>query len=216
MRLSSLVIGIAIAASAVPASAATIVYDLASGSGFGGEADDGYTADFTASGLALTRLLGGSTGFGAVRVAPKIAIKGAFSITVEAIGLMTGLTQNGESGLVVSNGTSFADAYGYNNDGTIRVLDFIGGLTAGGIATDDGHRLFISGNTNGARFTVSLFLLQQFGQTPYNSVTYRDLSVSADRIAAVPEPAGWAMLLAGFAITGAMLRRGKRTRVRFV
>ncbi|KTT76360.1 PEPxxWA-CTERM sorting domain-containing protein [Sphingomonas endophytica] len=54
----------------------------------------------------------------------------------------------------------------------------------------------------------------------YGPTTFADLSVTSIRaqaMSAVPEPATWAMMVAGFAVAGVALRRGRRVqaRVRF-
>ena len=49
-----------------------------------------------------------------------------------------------------------------------------------------------------------------FSNSAYqNSINYTDLLVSGSISGAVPEPATWALMIAGFALVGATMRRRK-------
>lgn len=171
-----------------------------------------YAVAPTAAGAVFTRAAG--AGNGGVELLSRFTFSGAFRVTVDAAGLDTGLGYTAESGLGIkapgccANG-AFADVFGYGN--TITLANNHLGLTE---LSRTGNTLALAGDTGGAPYRLNLFLDQSYGGIEANRVTFTNLTVSADTInAAVPEPAAWAMLLTGFALTGAAARRRSSSRV---
>ncbi|MFW2850399.1 PEPxxWA-CTERM sorting domain-containing protein [Sphingomonas sp. TX0543] len=78
--------------------------------------------------------------------------------------------------------------------------------------TSDGHTN-LSGLRSGALRTAVYY---DGGFSRFSSASTTSGKVTARPfVAAVPEPATWAMMIAGFGLTGAALRRRRRTRVVF-
>ena len=77
--------------------------------------------------------------------------------------------------------------------------------------------------TSAADFTFTTSLAGLTGQYYLYSVTaangvnpgLSELSFEGDLVAAVPEPATWALMILGFGIVGSALRRRRRAQVRF-
>lgn len=173
---------------------------------------DDFDATFGAGGLTLARTAGGSSNFGGVSVSPNFSFSGNFTVQVDTFGLFTGLPDNGEAGLFVAiaGGGGFSDIYGYNNNGSLLTVNNLGLDPNGLFGTDitGGKRLTITGNTGAQTYRAAVFLIQQFGNTPFNSVTFRNLRVEADQfVSDVPEPASWSLMLVGFGLVGATVRR---------
>jgi hypothetical protein len=85
--------------------------------------------------------------------------------------------------------------------GGLEIYDFYG---ANALLSTDGPQLY-SGSENAPTFLTGTYALTQFN----GSGTY-SLTISNPAVAAVPEPATWAMMFAGFGMVGfAMRRRSK-------
>ncbi len=113
-------------------------------------------------------------------------------------------------------------------------LDPLTALVSGRGATDDLGRIFLNGADTGMDINgfgaFSSFTLNSGFVSGINTLDFRvtdvfgaptalrvvDLTGTADAIVnpGVPEPASWALMIAGFGLTGAAMRR--RTTVRFV
>jgi hypothetical protein len=106
---------------------------------------------------------------------------------------------------ITSANTYFGFAY---NDGGVVAFDYFPSLTtAGTFVAPEGFVPAL-----GSTFSSSL-APQQNAFGALNTRTY-SINATAESVAAVPEPATWALMILGFGIVGAALRR-RRTRVRF-
>ncbi len=211
-----LMLGVAAAVISAPVAAA--VYTNALTTGFAGfdlnlTPNGGtFAAISDAAGTTLTKA--GVSAYGGVELLSQFTFTGVFLVNVDVAGLDTGLGSVAESGLGIkaplccspATNFAFADIFGYGNTST-RSNDHLGViLSRTGIV--NGDRLAISGDTGGAAYRLNLFLDQSFGAADANRVVFTNLSVTADSITAdVPEPAAWGLMLGGFALTGAALRR---------
>lgn len=100
--------------------------------------------------------------------------------------------------------------YGVNGDDTLTLLGF-----DGLIGTDlDGAATFSNGvltfNTALSPYSRFVFTTRQPGDQVFNGIAgqgYRLGSITATFDAAVPEPATWALMIGGFGIAGAAIRR---------
>lgn len=78
----------------------------------------------------------------------------------------------------------------------------------------NGGTFTISGFTN-QQLQLDVFLIEEYGCTGFNTITFRDLSLTADSFSqnfvtgAVPEPSIWAMMPLGFAGVGFIAHRRK-------
>ena len=137
-------------------------------------------------------------------------------------------------------GTGISGALGININGLVGVfLDSLvpggpapaqrnDGMAFGSIAPLLGQIFWIGDGLTGTgsgtlqQFTAPggatrLFLGTSDGFGWYNNVGTIEVSIRSVGTSPVPEPAAWAMMLAGFSVLGAALRRPQRTlRVRFV
>ena len=211
-----LVLGVVAAVISAPVAAA--VYTNSLTAGFAGfdvnlvPAVGPFAAVSDATGAVLTKEAGAA--YGGVELLSRFTFSGAFIVTVDVAGLDTGLGSVAESGLGLkapgccSPATNFryADIFGYGNTQT-RANDYIG-VTLTRVGIVGGDRLAIAGNTKGDQFRFNLFLDQSFGAADDNRAVFSNVVLTADTIGAtVPEPAAWALLLTGFALTGAAVRR---------
>jgi hypothetical protein len=91
-------------------------------------------------------------------------------------------------------------------------LTIFGEDSGGGLSYDGGPSYFgdviYTGDISAPVFTIGVFSLFD----PFSGPTDATLTVT---LAPVPEPAAWAMMLAGFGITGAAMRRRSKATVRF-
>jgi hypothetical protein len=90
-------------------------------------------------------------------------------------------------------------------DGGIQIVDFYGGST---LLVTDGPQLY-----TGSEYTPT-FLTGTYALSEYLGTGSYSLTIS-DTTAAVPEPASWAMMITGFGLAGAAMRRRQKTTVRF-
>ncbi len=217
-----LVLGIAAAVASAPVAAAVYTNSLTAGfADFDlnlSPSPGPFAAVSDVTGAVLTKTSGAA--YGGVELLSNFTFVGAFLVTVDVAGLDTGLGSVAESGLGIkapgccSPATNFryADIFGYGNART-RANDYIG-VTLTRAAIAGGDRLAIAGNTGGEQFHFNLFLDQSFGAADDNRVVFSNVVLTADTInGAVPEPATWGLMLAGFALTGAAVRRRSIQRV---
>lgn len=175
-----------------------------------------YDVSPSASGAVFTRATG--SGDGSAELLSRFTFSGNFRLTVDVAGLSTGLGYTAESGIGIKGpgccaNRAFADIFGYGNDRT-GANNYLGLTELSRTSFAGGDRLALAGDTGGARYQLNLVLVQEFGGIEANRVTFTNLTVTADTInATVPEPAAWAMLLTGFALTGAAARRRPSSRV---
>ena len=148
----------------------------------------------------------------------------SFTSTEDLIGLANGQARVGAAELVLYNPLTFT-----YNDGLISALEFnIDALTNGNVFFS-----FSGGNSNGQ--VTSLYDIGENGSNFFNAfngtfssvtMTFTDGATVSDvgqfrlnaapSVAAVPEPATWAMMMLGFAAIGFSVRRRKPVvRVRY-
>jgi hypothetical protein len=131
---------------------------------------------------------------------PDNPIVGAFSSAQTSLGIR---------GIGVGASGIRLEAYDASN--ALIAFDQFFGTGAGG---QDNHDLFVSvaGIASFRLFQpLTVGLDSPFG----DGVLFDSLSFSAATAGAVPEPATWAMMLAGFALVGGVLRRRRQPKVRF-
>ena len=173
----------------------------------------GFGAALTNSGIVFTKDNG--TDKGSVELTSNFTFSGNFTLSVFDLYPST-LAPDGEAGLLVFNqASSFSDVFHFASSGDIHVNNFlaINSLTYTPAAT--GGTFTISGFTN-EQLTLDVFLLENYDGNIPNTITFRDLSLTADSFSsnfvtgAVPEPSTWAMTLAGFAGLGWLTRMRRR------
>ena len=169
-----------------------------------------YRVTPSGAGAVFTRAHG--SGDGGVELLSRFTFSGPFRITVDVAGLDYGLGLSAEAGLGVKApgccaNSAFADVFGYGPGTGANNHIGLTELSRTGFA--GGDQLALAGDTGGGRYRLNLFLDQEFGGTDANRVTFTNLSVTAAAIqqGGVPEPASWALLIVGFGLTGAALRR---------
>ena len=199
----------------VAAPAAAVTYTNALTAGFAGfdrnlfPVHGLYAATPTTGGAVLTKAAG--SGDGGVELLSRFTFTGPFRITVDVAGLNFGLGPSAEAGLGVkapgccSNG-AFADIFGFGS-GT-RANNHIGLTELSRTGFAGGDQLALAGDTGGGRYRLNLFLDQEFGGVDANRVTFTNLRLTAGAIQpGIPEPAAWSLMIAGFGLVGAALRR---------
>ena len=129
-----------------------------------------------------------------------------------------GLRYNGVALTYTLPGSTAPITENAQSDGvTFQVLNNQGGLFAGFLdrAPNNGNRVQVfgpqlfSGPTSSPTLLTGVFLLSDVPRqrvTDPLEVNYR-LTVTDVTAGAVPEPAGWAMLIAGFGVVGGVVRR---------
>jgi len=95
---------------------------------------------------------------------------------------------------------SLADIYFYNAGvgGGMEISDFYGSST---LLVTDGPQLY-----SGSEFAPT-FLLGTYALTQYQGSGTYTLTIADAAAGAVPEPATWAMMIGGFGLVGAAMRR---------
>jgi len=86
--------------------------------------------------------------------------------------------------------------------GGLSIIDFYGGIT---LADMTGGQLW-SGTTDAPTFVTGTYDLEDFAGAAYTLVIAEAGGPAPD----VPEPASWAMMIAGFGLAGAALRGARR------
>jgi hypothetical protein len=178
-----------------PGFAATQIFD------FNGESEARWDQNiFTASANGVRARPLGSTG-GFISVGPSDGSPGTFSLT----------------GLGPLNAVSFLwgsiDTYN-----TLQVLDQGGGV----LASFTGSQVWSPANGNQTMTATNRLVRLDFGGATKNSVgglrflsTNNAFEVDNIAVAAVPEPATWAMMIGGFGLIGAAARRRARTTIAY-
>ena len=107
----------------------------------------------------------------------------------------------------------------------VFALALLSGLVVSSIGQAQAVRFFdsLTGGFTNQQLTLDVFLLEAYGGASPNTITFRDLSLTADSFSpnfvtgAVPEPSTWAMMLLGFAGIGyGVYRRRKVAPAAFV
>ncbi len=147
-----------------------------------------FVSDFTIGGLTITGLDGGLAGNGS----------NLLSTELDSDTLILNFTQP-TYGIGLFGGVTDLD-FAYI-DGELLV-DLVGSGTAALIA--NGGAAFL-GLRSDVAFTQVRVSLTSF-DTGASSIGFVTLQDSVDQVAAVPEPASWMLLIAGFGIVGARLR----------
>jgi len=98
-----------------------------------------------------------------------------------------------------------ADVTFYNTaiGGGMGIVDHYGGSI---LFVTDGPQLY-TGPESAPTLLTGIFALTEFGGAGTYTLTVSSLE------AAVPEPASWAMMIAGFGLVGGAMRRGQRSTV---
>lgn len=213
-----LVIGIAAAVASGSARAVTYVDPLTAASFTGFDRNllpnpGPFAVSPGAAGAVFTKAAGAA--YGGAELLSRFTFSGVFRLTVDAFGLDTELGATAESGLGLkapgccspTTNYRYADIFGHGNGGT-AANNYVGLTELSRTGFAGGDRLALAGDTGGEAFRLNLFLDQSFGGADANRITFRNLTVTADTITqSVPEPAAWSLLIAGFALIGAALRR---------
>lgn len=105
--------------------------------------------------------------------------------------------------------------YGVNADGSTVSLGFGGDINTGlagaasftNVAANDGTTTLTFANTLMTAFDRYIFTTRERGDAIYGGDLGQGYRIDAISGAAVPEPASWLMLIAGFGLVGTVLRR---------
>ena len=179
-------------------------------------ATSGFGAALTSNGIVLTKDSGTNTGN--VEITSNFTFSGNFTLSVSDLYFPLTLSPHGEAGLLVFNQSSiFSDVFhitnsspGHvlvNNSLSLASLSYTPGATGGTFT--------IAGFTN-QQLRLDVFLLEEYSGTAANTITFRDLSLTADSFSSnfvagpVPEPSTWALLLLGFAGIGYRVYRRQK------
>ena len=138
--------------------------------------------------------------------------RAAFVITSDRLLSLTGI----ELSVVDLNDT--VQIYGVGAGGALVSLDFDGTLAGGlngmasvvatgTITATSGGTVAATFNTPLARFSQYVFTTRARGDVLFNGDTGQGYRLDTISAAVVPEPASWAMLVAGFGLVGAVQRR---------
>lgn len=172
----------------------------------------GFGAALTNNGIVFTHDNG--TNHGRADLQSNFTFSGNFTLSVFDLYPST-LGPDGEAGLEVHNqANSFSDVFHFASSGDVHVNNFLSINSLTYAPGANGGTFTISGSTN-QQLTLDVFLLEEYGGTSANTITFRDLSLNADSFSpnfvtgAVPEPSTWAMMLLGFAGVGFVAYRRK-------
>jgi hypothetical protein len=180
------------------AMAATITYTL-TGLGQARIGNVSETGAFVATGIGDTSNLGFPFGAG-VPVVPLSSFTIAFGSNVYTATNAIRFFTNNNIGVAGFNDTTTQDVLDFSS-GVFLIYD--GFSNAGPIATTGTFTSVLATNAGALNWTA----------TPPGILTFR--AVVGDAPGAVPEPATWAMMLAGFGVVGGAMRRRQRVSVRF-
>jgi hypothetical protein len=164
----------------------------------------GFGAALTSNGLVFTHDSG--TNHGRAGLQSNFTFSGNFVLSVSDLYPST-LGPDGEAGLMVHNGTSYSDVFHFASSADVHVNNFLGISSLTYAPGVNGGTFTISGFTN-QQLTLDVFLLEEYAGTSFNTIAFKDLSLTADSFSsnfvtgAVPEPSTWAMMLLGFAGVG--------------
>jgi hypothetical protein len=166
-------------------------------------ATSGFSAALTNDGVVFAKDAG--FGKGTVEITSNFTFSGNFTLSVFDLFPST-LGPDGEAGLLVFNQASkFADVFHFADSSDVRSNNSLpNSVSFTYTPVAKGGTFTISGFTN-EQLTLDVFLTEEFGGTSANTITFRDLSLTADSFSPnfvtspVPEPSTWAMMLLGFA-----------------
>jgi hypothetical protein len=176
----------------------------------------GFGASLTPNGAVLTHDAG--TNIGHAEIVGNFTFSGNFTLSVFDVNPAT-LSPNGEAGLSVGNGITFSDIFHYADSNDVHSNPNIVGVSMTYTSGISGGTFTISGNSNDP-LTLALFLLEEYDGTVTNTITFRDLSLTADTVSSnfvtsgVPESSTWAMMLLGFAGLGFIGYRRRKSAMR--
>lgn len=112
------------------------------------------------------------------------------------------------------DGNDTLQVYGINGDGTLTSLGFggriqngLGGLAAFANSGANSGTTQLTLNTLSAGFTAFVFTTRVGGDVNFGGDLGQGYRLDALSVEAVPEPATWAMFIAGFGLVGAAVRR---------
>jgi hypothetical protein len=108
--------------------------------------------------------------------------------------------------------SAFAPQNGYNNAGDARFQATILGTTVANYLVSTGPVRTWQAFTGQTSITTAGLYTVNF-QFDANRIPSKDIVIDRVYVAAVPEPASWAMLVAGFGLVGAGVRRQRRSSV---
>ena len=171
-------------------------------------ANTGYTAEFTQTGVVLSRLPNYLSN-GLVQVFSNFTFSGNYQLTVDVSGLRTGLGDRAEAGLGITNGITGSDVFGYNNHSYSNANNWLGASTLSDIQIGLEDRLTIAGNSNGSQLKLNIFLMQEYSGIAANSVTFTNLTLTADSISQVPVPPAMVLFASGLLVLGALRKKSK-------
>jgi hypothetical protein len=134
---------------------------------------------------------------------------GNYMLTVHAFGLQSGLTNVAEAGLAIFGAGTFSDVFAYNNS-----LGFanngLGASVLSHTPVGPGEELLTIAGSTALPLQMGVFLLQEYGGTAFNTVSFTNLRLDADRFSGVvdvPEPATLTLFTVGLLGIGLLRRR---------
>lgn len=201
-RISAVALA-AVAVSAAPAQAATVNVDLS-----------GAVAGTIVNGVGASFAQGFS--FGPLALAPSGAISVAFFNPGVSPAANSLLSQPGNQAPLamylngaVANSITFTSGSASGGSVTITGYDAAGAVTGStGLNFNNGYDVYTIGG-------LGNFAGIQFSSTNDPAgVRYMNFSYEALAPGGVPEPSAWALMILGFGVTGAALRRDKQQRAR--
>ena len=94
------------------------------------------------------------------------------------------------------------DASPVNTGGNVAYVTFLGAVSGGFLTWYNPVQQVTA--TDGSQFTVEFVNL---AGVAFGGTTYAPVKITVDSVAAVPEPASWALMIVGFGMAGATFRR---------